>query len=134
MLWIRYIQWLPALERGNIMSVLNRERGVFNARAIYKVHKLEFRTDESIYLVYGGVLQGYPYGVVYYAYQLTVVVIVIVYMFRGVAELITSNADYLVNSVSLVLQSHTHTHDQEPLQVLKAILRHGFVVKILLYL
>ena len=52
-------------------------------------------------------------------------------LFRDVSELITSNADYLVNSLSLVLRSHAHTRERESFQVLKAILRHGFVVALL---
>ena len=41
----------------------------------------------------------------------------------SVADLITASADYLVNCVALTLRGHTHK--QEALQVLQAVLKHG---------
>ena len=41
---------------------------------------------------------------------------------RSLSELITENADYLVNSVALHLRSSTHT---DALYVLQAVLSHG---------
>lgn len=43
----------------------------------------------------------------------------------SLAQLITTNADYLVNCVALSLRGHAHK--QEALQVLQAVLKHGYV-------
>ncbi len=48
------------------------------------------------------------------------------YPFSSIEDLITRNADYLVNSIALKLRSGASQHP-EALQVLQAVLTHGLV-------